>query len=266
MSVSRRDCMVLTIDIGNTNIVLGGWDGEKLGFVSRVETDKNMTGDSYAVRFKNILELYNVDLSEIEGSIVSSVVPQVTESVAYSLKWLTGKKPLIVGPGIKTGLDIRIDDPAQLGSDLVVDAVAVISKYPKPIIFFDMGTATTVSVIGSDGCYLGGAIMPGVNTGLEALSEHAALLPHIGLEAPKDIIGKNTAECMKSGAVYGTACMIDGMSKRLEESLGQKATIVATGGTARDIVPHCRCGVIYDENLMLEGLIKIYRKNTPVKN
>lgn len=258
--------MVLTIDIGNTNIVLGGWKGEKLEFVSRVETDKNMTGDSYAVRFKNILEMYNVNFADIEGSIVSSVVPQVTESVSYSLKWLTGKKPLVVGPGIKTGLNIRIDDPAQLGSDLVVDAVAVLSKYPKPIIIFDMGTATTVSVIDSDGCYLGGAIMPGVNTGLEALSEHAALLPHIGIEAPKDIIGKNTAECMKSGAVYGSACMIDGMSERLEERLSQKATIVATGGTSKEIVSHCRCGIIYDGNLMLEGLIQIYRKNVPSKS
>jgi type III pantothenate kinase len=257
--------MVLTIDIGNTNIVLGEWDGDHLRFVSRVETHKNMTEDSYAVRFKSILELYDVQFERIEGSIISSVVPQVTEAVAYSLEKLTGKKPLIVGPGIKTGLNIRIDDPAQLGSDLVVDAVAVLSKYPKPIIFFDMGTATTVSAIDADGCYLGGAIMTGVITGIDALSERASLLPRIGLDAPRDIIGKNSAECMKSGAIYGTACMIDGMAARIEERLGRKATIVATGGTSKNIVPYCSCGVIYDGNLLLEGLIQIYRRNLPVK-
>jgi type III pantothenate kinase len=256
--------MVLAIDIGNTNVVIGGWEGDRLKFVSRVETDKNMTEDSYAVRIKNILEMYGVQYEKLEGSIISSVVPQVTGALAYAAGRLTGKKPLIVGPGIKTGLNIRIEDPAKLGSDLVVDAVAALAKYPKPIIFFDMGTATTVSVIDVEGYLLGGAIMPGVRTGFDALSEKASLLPHIGIEAPRDIIGKNTSECMKSGAVYGTACMIDGMAERIEEHLGQKATIVATGGNSKDIVPYCRCGIIYDGNLLLEGLIRVYRKNMTV--
>lgn len=258
--------MVLTIDIGNTNIVLGEWNENELQFISRINTDKHMTADSYACQFKSVLELYNVDLTQIEGSIISSVVPEVTYNVTFSIEKLTGKKPLVVGPGIKTGLDIRIDDPSELGSDIVVDAVAVMAKYPKPIVFFDMGTATTVCVIDEKGCYLGGAIMPGVRTGMDALSEHASQLPHIGIEAPKDIIGRNTIDSMKSGAVFATASMIDGMSARIEERLGKKASIVATGGNSRHIVPYCRCGVVYDGNLLLDGLIRIYRKNTAHKN
>lgn len=256
--------MVIAIDIGNTNIVLGGWEGDKLKFVSRIETDKQMTSDSYAVRLKNILELYGVQYEKIEGSIVSSVVPEVTGSVVNAAGRLIGKKPLIVGPGIKTGLNIRIDDPGELGSDLCADAVAALSKYPKPIIIFDMGTATTISVIDVEGCLLGGAIFPGVRTGFDALSQNASLLPHIGLEPPKDIIGRNTTECMKSGAVYGYASMIDGISERIQERLGQKATVVATGGNSNYIIPYCRCNVVYDGNLLLEGLIKIYRKNMSI--
>lgn len=258
--------MVLTIDIGNTNIVLGEWVGDQLEFVSRVETDKNMTEDSYAVRIKFILELYKVKFSEIEGSIISSVVPQITYQVANAVEKLTGKKPMIVGPGIKTGLNIRIDDPAELGSDLVVDAVAALSKYPKPMIIFDMGTATTVSVIDKNGCFLGGAIMPGLRVGLNALAENASLLPQVGLDAPRDIIGRNSTDSMKSGAVFGTASMIDGMIERIEERLNSKATVVATGGNSKDIVPYCRKDVAFDGNLLLEGLIELYRKNIALKH
>jgi type III pantothenate kinase len=253
--------MVLTIDIGNSNIVLGEWEGDKLKFVSRVETNKSMTEDSYAVRIKSILELYGVQFEKIEGSIISSVVPQITRQVAHAVGRLTGKKPLIVGPGIKTGLNIRIDDPAELGSDIVVDAVAALSKYQKPLIIFDMGTATTVSVIDSEGCFLGGAIMPGLRVGLDALAENAALLTQVSLDAPRDIIGRNSSDSMKSGAVYGTASMIDGMTKRIEERLGKKATVVATGGNSKDIVPFCTCGINYDGNLLLEGLFLLYRRN-----
>ena len=256
--------MVLTIDIGNTNIVLGGWEGDRLKFVSRIETDKNMTEDSYAVRFKNVLEMYDVRYGKIEGSIISSVAPQVTAAIANAVGRLTGKKPMIVGPGIKTGLNIRIDDPAELGSDMVANAVAASAKYPKPIIIFDMGTATTLSVIDVEGNFLGVSIMPGVRTCFDALSERTSLLPHIRLEAPHDIIGRNSTESMKSGAVYGTASMIDGMAQRVEERLSQKATIVATGGNSKDIVPYCRCGIVYDGNLLLDGLIRVYRKNMTV--
>lgn len=253
--------MVLTIDIGNTNIVLGEWEGDRLKFVSRIETEKSITEDSYAVRLKNILELYGVQYEKIEGSIVSSVVPQVTGAIVYAVGRLTGKKPLIVGPGIKTGLNIRIDNPAELGSDIVADAVGAISKYPKPIIIFDMGTATTISVIDVEGCFLGGAIFPGVRTGFNALSEGTSLLPHIGFEPPRDIIGRNTGECMRSGAIYGTASLVDGMSEQIEQRLGQKCTIVATGGNSAYIAPYCRSKAVCDSNLLLEGLIRIYRRN-----
>ena len=262
--------MILTIDIGNTNIVLGEWDGDRLRFTSRVETDKSMTEDSYAVRLKNIFEMYDVKLAQVEGSIISSVVPQVTEAVAGALGRLTGKKPLIVGPGIKTGLNIRIDDPAKLGSDFVADAVGALAKFQKPIILFDLGTATKVSVIDYEGDFLGGAIIPGLRISFDALAQHASLLPNIAFEAPRDIIGKNTAESMKVGATYATACMIDGMAERIEQRLAQmspeksvqkKATIVATGGLAKDIAPYCKSGVVYDGDLLLEGLIRIYNKN-----
>lgn len=253
--------MVLTVDIGNTNIVLGAWENNRLKFVSRIETDKNMTEDSYAVRLKNVLELYNVQSEKIEGSIVSSVVPEVINEVANSLKRLTGKKTMIVGPGIKTGLNILIDNPVETGSDIVCDSVGALSKYPKPIIIFDMGTATTISVINMKGCLIGGVIMPGVRTGIDALSEKASLLPHIGLEVPHDIIGKNTIDCMRSGAIYGTASMMDGMIERIEKRLEQKATVVATGGNSKSILPYCCHDIIYDGNLLLEGLIYIYRRN-----
>lgn len=257
--------MVLTIDIGNTNICLGKWDDDKLKFTSRIETAKYLTADSYAVKFKSVLELYDVNFNDVEGSIISSVVPEVTIAVSKAIEKLTGKKPMVVGPGIKTGLDIRIDNPAELGSDIVADAVGVIEKYPKPIIFFDLGTATTACVIDENGCYLGGAIMPGVRTGINALSEHASQLPHISIEAPKNIIGKNTVDSMKSGAVFATASMIDGMAARIQKQLNGKASIVATGGNSKYIVPFCNCGVVYDGHLLIDGLMKIYRKNVPQK-
>lgn len=255
--------MILAIDIGNSNIVLGVWEKEALRFVSRLATDKLRTSDGYATDLKSIFELYGVKRSEFEGAIISSVVPQLTRSMERAAEKLIGKRPLTVGPGIKTGLNIRIDNPAQLGSDLVVDAVAALAKYPKPLIIFDMGTATTISVIDKDGLYLGGAIIPGVRVGLDALSAKAAQLPQVDLSIPSELICSNTVDCMKSGAVYGTACVIDGMSERIEEQLGQPATVVATGGNSGDIVAHCRKNVLHDANLLLEGLLLLYRKNAP---
>lgn len=254
--------MILAVDIGNTNIVLGVWDKKNLKFVSRLETDKLKTEDSYAIDLKSIFELYGLNRDEIEGSIISSVVPQLLRQMAAAVEKLTGKKPMVVGPGIKTGLNIRIDNPAQLGCDMVADAVAAIAKYPKPIIIFDMGTATTISVIDQKGCFLGGAIMPGVRVALDALSAVAAQLPQVELSTPQYVIGSNTVDCMKSGAVFGNASMVDGMVERIENQLGEKASVVATGGNSRDIVAHCRTHVVYDANLLLEGLLSIYLKNT----
>lgn len=254
--------MILAIDVGNTNIVLGGWEGDKLTFFSRLETNKRKTGDGYAIEFKSLFELYRVNTESIDGSIISSVVPQITGSVQSATEKITGKKPLIVGPGIKTGLNIRIDNPSELGSDIVADAVAAISQYPKPIIVFDMGTATVISVINKDGLFLGGVIVTGTRTALDALSENAAQLPQVDASAPARVIGSNTIDSMMSGAVYGTVCMIDGMIDRIEREIGQKATVVATGGNSMDIVPLCDRQIIRNPNLLLEGLMILYQKNT----
>ncbi|HEX3027284.1 MAG TPA: type III pantothenate kinase [Clostridia bacterium] len=257
--------MVLTIDIGNTNIVLGGWNQDKLEFVSRLETNRFKTEDGYAIELKSIFELYQIERSGVEGSIISSVVPQISGAVAHSVERLTGKKPLVVGPGIKTGLNIRVDDPAHLGSDLVVDAVAALAKYPKPIIIVDMGTATKISAIDTSGSFMGCAIIPGIRLGLDALAERTAQLPHIELKTPEEMIGKNSSDSMQSGAVYGTASMIDGMVERFEQRLNQKASVVATGGFAGDIIPHCRRKITLCPHLLMEGLLMIYRKNVAAK-
>jgi type III pantothenate kinase len=257
--------MILAIDIGNTNIVLGVWDHDDLIFVSRLATDRLKTEDEYAIVLKNVFDLYKVESSKILGSIISSVVPQITSAMVFAVERLTAKKPIIVSPGIKTGLNIKTDDPAQLGRDIVAGAVAAISKYPKPIIIFDLGTATKVSVIDSNSNFLGCSILPGIRIGFDALSERTATLPQVGLEAPGDIIGKNTIESMRSGAVFGTASMMDGMIARIEDKLSQKATVIATGGNLGIIANYCKSDIIQDANLLLEGLLIIYRKNVPVQ-
>ncbi len=253
--------MILVLDIGNTNIVIGCLDETTTYFVSRIATDRNKTEDEYAIQLKNILELYNVSPTTIEGSILSSVVPPITDAIKGATSKLIKKTPLVVGPGIKTGLNIVIDNPAQLGSDLVVDAVAAIEQYPLPLIVIDMGTATTVSVINDKGHYLGGMIMPGVKVSQEALSSRTSQLPSIALDAPSRVIGSNTIDCMKSGLVYGNAAMIDGMIDRINDELGTNATVIATGGLSKRIIPHCKQPLIYDGDLLLKGLRYLYYKN-----
>jgi type III pantothenate kinase len=253
--------MILTVDVGNTNIVLGVWQGDKLQFVSRVQTDREKTRDSYAIEIRNILSLYEVSAKAIEGAIISSVVSQVSSPLANAIEMLCGKTPLIVGPGVKTGLNILIENPAQLGSDMVVDAVGAIAKYDKPLILIDLGTATKIFAVDKNNGFLGCSIMPGIMIGLEALSNRTATLPKIGLDPPREVIGRTSIDSMKSGSVYGTASMIDGMVERYEKALGQKATVVATGGFSGDIVRHCKRAVIHDPNLTLEGLYRVYIKN-----
>lgn len=253
--------MLLAVDIGNTNIVLGVYNGDELRFISRIMTARDKTADEMAVTIKDVLRLYDVDGADFEGSIVSSVVPPATDSVVPALKRITGKEPLVVGPGLRTGLNIRIDNPAQLGTDLAVDAVAALARYEKPLVVIDMGTATTISVINEKGEFLGGSIHPGVRISLEALSGRAAQLPVINIDAPGKIIGKNTIDCMRSGAVYGAAAMLDGMIDRIEAELGQPCTAVATGGLAGEVTKHTRRGIHYDPDLLLEGLRILYDRN-----
>ena len=192
--------MILAIDIGNTNITLGVWKGDEMLFESRMETNRSRLRDQYALELKGIFDLYSIQPKDIEGSIISSVVPQLISTFSSAIKLLTGKAPMVVGPGIKTGLNIKIDNPAQLGADLAVGAIAAIAEFPAPSIIFDMGTATTVSVVGKDGSYLGGMIMPGIAISLDALISRTAQLPQVSIQAPPRVIGKNTVNCIQSGA------------------------------------------------------------------
>ena len=250
--------MIFAVDIGNTNIVIGGAERQgKICFTERISTDHKATDFEYAVSFKSIFEIHNVSPHDIEGAIISSVVPFVTNTVKSAVKKIMGITPMVVGPGIKTGLSIKIDNPAQLGSDLVVGAVAGINEYPCPLAVIDMGTATTFSVIDRSKSYIGGMIMPGLKVSMEALTQ----LPKIGFEPPKKLIGSNTVECMKSGFLYGSASSIDGMLERIADELGEEPFAVATGGLASVVIPLCRKKIVRDDDLMLKGLMLIYSKN-----
>ena len=253
--------MILAIDMGNTNIVVGCIDDEKTYFVERISTDKSKTALEYAVSFKTVLELYSIDIATVDGAIISSVVPPLTNALIEAVEKIIGKTPLVVGPGVKTGLNIKMDNPKTVGSDLIVDAIAGIREYGAPLIIIDMGTATTMSVVDKDGNYSGGVICPGVRLSMEALSSNAAQLYKVSLEAPKKAIGKNTIDCMKSGLVLGAACMLDGLIDRMEEELGYPARAVATGGLAKVVIPLCKKDIIVDDDLLLKGLKIIYDKN-----
>lgn len=254
--------MILAIDAGNTNIVLGCMMEDSIRFTARVRTDKAKTEDEYALIFRNLFDLHQVDRHNVEGAILSCVVSELTDVLCRAVETVTKCRPLVVGAGLKTGLNIKIDDPAQLGADLVVDAVAALAKYPKPLAVFDMGTANTMSVIDGKGQFLGGAIMAGPRLAVDMLSTRTSQLPSIELEAPSRVIGRSTIQCMQSGAIYGHAAMIDGLLERVEEELGEPlASVVATGGLSSRIVPFCRRRIAVEENLMLEGLRIIYGKN-----
>lgn len=253
--------MIFAIDVGNSHITIGCIRDKKAVFTERISTNLSKTELEYAIDFKLILDLHSVSPADIEGSIISSVVPPLSNILKTAISKILGKTPLIVGPGVKNGLTIRIDNPAQLGSDLVTDAVAAIAEYPVPQIIIDMGTATTLSVIDRKKQFLGGAIVPGIDVALHSLSSRTSQLPQISLEAPKHVIGSNTIDCMKSGAILGSAAMIDGMVERIHEELGMETTVIATGGISRFIIPYCKTRIICDNDLMLKGLALIYYRN-----
>lgn len=257
--------MILAIDAGNTNIVLGCMGKDSIHFTARVRTDRAKTEDEYALIFRNLFELHQVDRHGFDGAILSCVVSELTDVLCKAVETVVKKRPMVVGAGLKTGLNIKIDNPAQLGADLVADAVAALSKFPKPLIVFDMGTANTMSVIDSKGQFLGGAIMAGPRLSVDMLSSSTSQLPRIELDAPAKVIGSNTVQCMQSGAIYGHAAMIDGLVDRVEEQLGEPiASVVATGGLSALIIPFCRRSIVVEENLMLQGLRIIYDKNKKV--
>ncbi|MBE6922514.1 MAG: type III pantothenate kinase [Ruminococcaceae bacterium] len=254
--------MILAIDIGNSNIVIGGVQDDNILFEARLRTDATKTSDEYCIDVKMILEVYEVSAKAVEGAIISSVVPQVLNSIKTAIKKLCGVEALVVGPGLKTGLNIKIDNPAQTGADLVVGCVAALREHKPPMIVIDMGTATTMIALDQTGAFIGGCIAPGVKISMDALTNRTALLPGLQLDQPKKAIGRNTIDCMRSGIMMGSACMLDGMVQRMEEELGAKATVVITGGIARFVMPMCRTPMIYDKDLLLKGLVTLYRENT----
>ena len=253
--------MILTVDIGNSNIVLGGVADDKILMEARLRTDATKTSDEYCIDLSRILDVYNFTAEDIEGSIIASVVPQVLNSMQTAIKKLTGKTSLVVGPGLKTGLNIKIENPSQTGADLVVGNVAALREHKPPLIVIDMGTATTMTVLDETGALIGGCICPGVKISLDALTERTALLPGLQLDQPKKAIGRNTIDCMRSGIMMGNACMLDGMVERMEAELGHKCTVIATGGIAKFIIPLCKTPMIYDKDLIVKGLAALYRDN-----
>ena len=253
--------MILTMDIGNSNIVIGGVRDDQIIFEARLRTDSTKTSDEYCMDLKSLMGVYNVDTAAIDGCIIASVVPQVLNSMQTAVKKLTGKQSLVVGPGLKTGLNIRLENPSQTGADLVVGCVAALREHKPPMIVIDMGTATTMVVLDETGALIGGCICPGVKISLDALTDKTALLPGLQLDQPRKAIGRNTIDCMRSGIMMGNACMIDGMVQRMEEELGQKTTVIATGGIARFVLPLCKTPVIYDKDLLVKGLAALYKDN-----
>ena len=253
--------MILAVDIGNSNIVLGCFEGEEILFIERLSTNLQATTLEYTIMIKNILELNGFNDFSFQGGIISSVVPSVTLAIKAAMERLTDHRVMVVGPGIKTGLKILLDNPAQLGSDRVADAVAAINNYQPPIIIVDMGTATTISVIDHDKNFLGGMILPGLRASLDSLTNRTSQLPNISLVPPKKIIGSNTIDCMKSGIINGTASSIDGIIDRIEDELGEKCTVISTGGVSQTIIPFCKKEIILDDQLLLKGLMIIYNKN-----
>ncbi len=253
--------MLLAIDIGNTNLVIGCIREDVILFKARITTDRLRTSDQYGVEIKKMLEAYGVQIGQIEDCVIASVVPPVFHSVRTGVRKVIGREPIVVGPLSHTGLDLQVDIPSQLGSDRVVTAVAALAEYPAPLILMDLGTATTIDVVEPGNRFLGGVILPGVMLSLDALTSRAAQLPGISLDRPRQVIGKNTADCMRSGMLYGTAAIIDGLVDRIEAELGHSATLVATGGMARFIIPLCRHEIIMEGDLLLKGLNLLYKMN-----
>ncbi|SFP13483.1 type III pantothenate kinase [Oscillibacter sp. PC13] len=255
--------MLLAIDVGNSTTSVGLFDHNKdLRFLAALDTDSRKTADQISIDLMNLFTLYHYRYTEVTGAIVCSVVPPLNFMMEKALTRLLGKPPMVVGPGVKTGLNLRMEVQTQVGADIVADAVAALEKFQPPIITIDMGTATTIGVISEGRTYEGGLLLPGVNVSLEALSRRAAQLPAISLQRPKALIGKNTEDCMRSGIVYGTAGMLDGVIDRIREQFaGREVSVVATGGNAPVIVRYCRNSITYDKYLLMNGLWAIYQKN-----
>lgn len=260
--ITEVNVLILAIDIGNTNIVFGVYDNLKLLFYSRAKTDPLKTEHEYAALIKELLSLKNVSRDQITDAAISSVVPALTITMAGAAKIICGCEPLVIGPGIKTGLNIRTNNPNEVGADLVCTSVGAIEKYKLPAIIMDLGTATKIIAVDHTKSFMGCSIAPGIMVSLNALSTSAAQLPHIGISTHIKTIGTNTIDCMLSGTILGAASMLDGMLTRYHEVMGEVKTVVACGGLVNAIVPHCTTkDIIIDESLLLDGLMAIYRRN-----
>ncbi len=253
--------MILTIDIGNTNIVLGGFIGDDLSFVARIATNPNKTEDEYATKIRSVLKLHGICDETVEGAIIASVVPPLNAVMKQALSLAFGISAILVGPGIKTGISMHCDNPASVGADLICACVAAHQFYGSPSLIIDMGTATKMMLMDKTGTFIGASIIPGVNIGLKALASGTAQLPQISLEAPKSVIGKNTIDCMRSGVVFGNASLIDGMIDRYNAEFGEELPVIATGGLSPAIMGHCKHAHTLDANLVLKGLNILYKKN-----
>lgn len=254
--------MILAVDIGNSNIVFGGVEDDSILFESRIRTELTKTSDEYCIDLKILLEVNGVSPATVEGAIIASVVPQVLNAVKTAIRKLTGQQALVVGPGLKTGLKMKVENPSQTGADIVATCVAALREHNVPLIVVDMGAATTMMVVDSSGTFVGGSIAPGVKMSLDALTDRTALLPGLRLDSPKTTIGRNTNDAMRSGIMLGTAAMLDGMRQRMEEELGEPVTMIATGTMAKFVTPLCKSPIVYDRDLLLKGLAILFRENT----
>lgn len=253
--------MIIAIDIGNTNITIGGFTDDNPSFVAHISTDASKTSDEYAQILTGIFSLHNKEAVNVSGAVIASVVPPLNEIIRKAVKFVFGVDALIIAPGIKTGVNIHCDVPSTVGADIICACAACGKLHSSPAIIIDMGTATKIMAIDKSGAFIGVSIIPGVTMGLKALSEGTAQLPQVSLDAPNTVIGKNTSDCMKSGVIFGNASMIDGMIERFFEEIGEDTPVFATGGLSSVIIPHCRHKITIDDSLVLKGLNIIYRKN-----
>lgn len=254
--------MLLVIDIGNSNIVLGTFEGKKLLRHWRISTDRSKTGDEYAMVMKNLFDYYDIKMSDIHAVIISSVVPPLVVPMEKMCERYFHFKPLIVGPGIKTGICLKYENPRSIGADRIVNVVGAYEQYGGNLIVIDIGTATTFDVVAENGDFLGGVISPGLGTEAEALFQRAAKLPRIELVTPKNVICRNTINGMQAGLIFGFVGQIDEIVRRIENEIGHKMKVVATGGYAKMVARESRTINEVDHFLTLNGLRVLYERNS----
>ncbi|MBQ8821216.1 MAG: type III pantothenate kinase [Lachnospiraceae bacterium] len=253
--------MILTIDIGNTTIGIGVFSGSSLCFCEKISSTEEFSEREYIEKLNEIFASHNLAVEQVKGSILSSVVPRVTEVLKRALEIWTRKTVLLLSCKMELGFHMAVEYPEKVGCDRLADVAGAISEYPLPLITIDMGTATTINVVDKDRTFRGGIIMPGVGTAHKALLGKTAQLPSGDMDMPTHTIGANTQECITSGMVYGNACAIDGLIARINEELVSTCTVIATGGYAHTVIPHCRSAIVMDDCLLMKGLKVLYDIN-----